>query len=178
LILIALGSNLPSHYGSPERTLAAALKKLDEVGIRVKVQRRSRVYTVRAGARSPTSRGIRNAVASCADGSASPMALMALLHARRSRISGVSARATRDEARLLDLDIIAYKTLHLWTKSGLVLAASAPAVSGRLCCTPCAIVASRLDATRCSKLGTLSRDDRARCRTGMKAEPLAAADAA
>lgn len=104
MILIALGSNLPSHYGSPERTLAAALKKLDEVGIRV-VQA-SRVYTS-APVPASDQPWFRNAVARVQT-DLPPEALMALLHLVEADFGRIRT-GTRDEARILDLDIIDYK---------------------------------------------------------------------
>ena len=115
MILIALGSNLPSHYGSPERTLAATLTRMDEVGL--KVEQTSRIYT---SAPMPASDQpwYRNAVARVRT-DLPPEALMALLHLVEADF-GRMRSGTRDEARILDLDIIDYKG-RVYSEDELVL---------------------------------------------------------
>jgi 2-amino-4-hydroxy-6-hydroxymethyldihydropteridine diphosphokinase len=102
MILIALGSNLPSAAGSPAETLAAALAALRAADIvPVKV---SRFYESDAWPQSSDPRFV-NAVAQVETG-LSPQALLARLHAIEQSFG--RTRTVRNAPRTLDLDILDY----------------------------------------------------------------------
>ena len=106
MILIGVGSNLPSpKFGTPLQTCEAALAELQKRG--VKVSRRSRWYE---SAPVPVSDQpwFVNAVAAV-ETDLSPQALLSLLHEIESEFGRV--RRTRDEARILDLDLLVYNDL-------------------------------------------------------------------
>ena len=103
MILIALGANLPTEaHGPPEAGLRAALAVMPEHGI--KVVRRSRLYR---SAPVPLSGQpwYVNAVAAV-ETTHGPRKLLAALLAVEARFGRV--RRERDDARLLDLDLIDY----------------------------------------------------------------------
>jgi 2-amino-4-hydroxy-6-hydroxymethyldihydropteridine diphosphokinase len=103
MILIALGSNLPSHAGAPSETLRAALMELSREGVVVNAV--SSFYATLAwpDPRDPT---YVNAVARVAT-ELPPAALMAKLHAIEERFGRV--RGERNAPRTLDLDILDYE---------------------------------------------------------------------
>ena len=105
MILIALGANLPSKYGEPEETLKAALRALEARG--VDVVRQSSVWLT---APVPVSDQpwYRNAVI-CVKTSLEPFELLELLHEVEAEFGRV--RAAKNEARALDLDLLAYDDL-------------------------------------------------------------------
>ncbi len=102
-ILIALGANLDHpRFGSPRATCEAALAALEESGVRV--LGRSRWY--RSEPVPPSGQPwYVNAVAAL-DTALAPDALLARLHRIEDDFGRV--RRKRDEARLLDLDLLAY----------------------------------------------------------------------
>lgn len=103
MILIGLGANLthPEH-GAPQRTCEAALAALDALGIRV--LRRSRWYRS-APVPASDQPWFVNGVAELAS-ERDPAALLACLHRVEADFGRV--RQAVDEARLLDLDLLAY----------------------------------------------------------------------
>ena len=105
-IFIGLGSNLPSQkYGDPAHTCQAALDALAAAG--VEVLRVSRWY--RSAPVPPSDQPwFVNGVAMVNTGLA-PAVLLALLH--RVEQDFGRERRTRDEARVIDLDILAYGDL-------------------------------------------------------------------
>ena len=115
MILIALGANLPSRYGSSANTIAAAQSKLEELG--VKIQRRSRIW-LSAPVPASDQPWYHNAVVAVQT-ELKPDGLMAVLHAVEQDFGRIRT-GERNEARLLDLDIIAYKALQM-DEEGLVL---------------------------------------------------------
>ncbi|HLJ63536.1 MAG TPA: 2-amino-4-hydroxy-6-hydroxymethyldihydropteridine diphosphokinase [Stellaceae bacterium] len=116
MILIGLGANIPSAPSiPPQATLARALEALEEEGVRVLA--RSRWYR---SAPVPISDQpwFINAVAAVAT-ELSPAPLMALLHRIEARFGRV--RRQRNEARPLDLDLLAYGTRVETGEGGLIL---------------------------------------------------------
>lgn len=102
MILIGLGSNLPSLVGSPASTIEAALARLRREGVQVVA--RSRLYRSEPVPKSDQPKFV-NAVARI-ETALSPDDLLALLH----RIEGAFGRVRRirNEARPLDLDLLDY----------------------------------------------------------------------
>ena len=102
-ILIALGGNLPHPvFGEPRRTLEAALRKMEARGVRVIA--RSRWF--RSAPVPPSDQPwFVNAVARV-ETEMSAGELMATLHAVEDELG--RARKDRNEARLIDLDLLAY----------------------------------------------------------------------
>ncbi|MGE5539093.1 MAG: 2-amino-4-hydroxy-6-hydroxymethyldihydropteridine diphosphokinase [Gemmatimonas sp.] len=102
MIIIGLGANLPSPAGPPERTLRAALAKLDSEGIRV-------ISCSRFFASEPVPRSDQplfvNAVAMLATHLTAD-AVLARLHAIEAAFG--RTRRERNEARPLDLDLLDY----------------------------------------------------------------------
>lgn len=106
MILIGLGANLPSaRFGSPKKTLEAALDELQSRGVRV--VKRSRWYS---SAPLPPSGQPRylNAVAAI-ETDLAPEALLALLHAIEGDFG--RQRTVSNAAREIDLDLLAYDDL-------------------------------------------------------------------
>jgi 2-amino-4-hydroxy-6-hydroxymethyldihydropteridine diphosphokinase len=102
VILIALGSNLPSHAGGPRETLHAALDALPQNGIvPIKV---SAFYATPAWP-DPNDPTYVNAVAQV-ESVLAPDALMARLHAVERKFG--RERGARNAPRTLDLDLIDY----------------------------------------------------------------------
>ena len=103
MILIALGANLDHpRYGPPRETLDAALEALQQSG--VAILGRSRWF--RSAPTPPSDQPwFVNAVAS-AETSLSPADLLAKLHEIEAGFGRVRHRA--NEARVLDLDLLAY----------------------------------------------------------------------
>lgn len=106
MILIGLGANLPSTgFGPPRATLEAALAELAREGLAV--VRRSRWY--RSAPVPPSDQPwFVNGVAAVATDLA-PAEVLAALHRIEARFGRV--RRARDEARVLDLDLLAYDDL-------------------------------------------------------------------
>ena len=102
MILIALGANLPSRYGTPEDTLKAAIEAMQARGIDVVAQ--SSVWLT---APVPVSDQpwFRNAVIRV-ETSLKTRELMRVLHDVEAEFGRV--RMKRNEARVLDLDLLAY----------------------------------------------------------------------
>ena len=102
MILVGLGANLPSEFGPPQATLAAALDALAAEDLRILA--RSRWY--RSAPVPPSGQPwFVNGVAAVATG-LDPGALLALLHRVEARFGRV--RGARNAARTLDLDLLAY----------------------------------------------------------------------
>ena len=103
MILIGLGANLDHpDYGPPRRTLEAALEALRQAGVGVLA--RSRWYRS-APVPASDQPWFVNAVASL-ETHLPPAELLALLHEIEARFG--RARRRRNEARVLDLDLLAY----------------------------------------------------------------------
>ncbi|MGH6947127.1 MAG: 2-amino-4-hydroxy-6-hydroxymethyldihydropteridine diphosphokinase [Kiloniellales bacterium] len=105
MILIALGSNLSSRFGPPRATLEAALDRLVQRGVEVK--RRSRWYTSRPVPVSDQPWFV-NGVAEV-ESDRAPEALLALLHEIEAEFG--RERRDKNEARVLDLDLLDYHGL-------------------------------------------------------------------
>ncbi len=103
MILIGLGANLPGPGGAPPcRTLESALRLMEEAEVRL--LRRSRWY--QSAPIPPSDQPLFvNGVAEVATALA-PEALLALLHDVERRLG--RARRVRWEARVIDLDLLAY----------------------------------------------------------------------
>lgn len=104
MILIGLGANLPSpRFGDPVQTCAAALDALERAGVRVK--RRSRWYRSAPVPRSDQPWFV-NGVAEV-ETELEPTQLLDVLHGIERAFG--RARRERDEPRILDLDLLAYR---------------------------------------------------------------------
>jgi 2-amino-4-hydroxy-6-hydroxymethyldihydropteridine diphosphokinase len=102
VILIALGANLSSEYGTPLQTLRASLLALSQRGVRpVRV---SRGFQTPAWP-DPSDPPFVNAVAAV-ETDLEPSALMAVLHQVEDAFGRV--RTARNAPRRLDLDLIDY----------------------------------------------------------------------
>ena len=119
MILIGLGANLPSaEHGPPRATLEAALAALEAAG--APITRRSRWYLSRPVPPSEQPWFV-NGVAAL-DTGLGPAPLLSLLHEVERRFG--RTRRQRWEARVIDLDLLAYHDLILRPgeePSGLVL---------------------------------------------------------
>jgi len=102
MILIALGANLPSKIGGPRETLEAALKRMGELGI--EVVRRSRWYRTSPVPVSDQPDFVNGVVEVRTH--LSPRDLLATLHRIEEELG--RTRFQRWEARVLDLDLLAY----------------------------------------------------------------------
>lgn len=102
MILIALGSNLPSRTGSPSETVKAALAALSANGI--VLMKVSRLYKTTAWP-DPHDPPFINAVAQ-AETTLAPVALLERLHAIERSFG--RTRDVRYAPRTLDLDLIDY----------------------------------------------------------------------
>lgn len=102
MILVGLGANLPGPYGAPDRTLAAAVSALREKGVSVRA-----LSGLWVSAPVPVSDQpwYHNAVARVAT-DLSPHDLLRVLHMIESECGRI--RTIRNEARILDLDLLAY----------------------------------------------------------------------
>lgn len=112
-IFIALGANLPSKVGQPEETLSRALEDLDREG--VKVRAISKFYRTTPVPVSDQPDFI-NAAARL-ETSLNPLSLLDFLHDLEEKYG--RQRTRRWEARVLDLDLIAYGNEvlpHTWPK--------------------------------------------------------------
>lgn len=103
MILVALGANLPSRFGSPAQTLYAALKAMAEAGI-WPVQF-SRVWKTAPVPYSDDQPWYHNAVAAVRT-DLEPYELLRALLKIEEEFGRV--RTVRNAPRLLDLDLIAY----------------------------------------------------------------------
>lgn len=102
-ILIGLGANLPSdRYGPPQKTLPTALRLLTERGVHV--VRQSSWYESEAVPPSGQPNYINGVVA--VDTQLDPHSLLTVLHGVERALGRV--RTTRNEARVADLDLLAY----------------------------------------------------------------------
>ena len=107
MILIGLGANLPGPGGKPpEATIRAGFDALDDAGIQVRV--RSRLYRS-APVPASDQPWFVNAVV-LVDTRLEPAALLAALHRIEARFG--RTRRKRWEARILDLDLLAYGSLR------------------------------------------------------------------
>ena len=102
MILIALGANLPCSYGSPEETLKMAMLALENVGVHIIASSSIWVTKPVPASLQPL---YRNAVVSVRT-KHRPESLLKLLHVIEADFGRV--RKERNEARVLDLDLIAY----------------------------------------------------------------------
>lgn len=102
MILIGIGGNLPSQYGSPLQTCAAALEAVERAGLRV--LRRSRWYRTAPVPVSDQPWYI-NGVAMLA-GPAEPGGVLAVLNDIEAAFGRV--RSVRNGARIIDLDLLAH----------------------------------------------------------------------
>ena len=103
MILIALGANLPSRFGTPAQTLAAAKAALETRG--VKVAQSSRTWLTEPVPFDPDQEWFHNEVIEVAT-DLSAQELLALMHNIEKDFGRV--RHNKNEARILDLDLIAY----------------------------------------------------------------------
>ncbi len=102
MILIGLGANLPSKLGPPRVTLEAALDRLDEAG--VKTLMRSHWYRTSPVPPSGQPDFVNGVVAT--ETTLAPADLLTLLHQTEAALG--RTRRERWEARILDLDLLAY----------------------------------------------------------------------
>jgi 2-amino-4-hydroxy-6-hydroxymethyldihydropteridine diphosphokinase len=102
MIVIALGSNLASHAGGPQQTLAAAIARLTHNDATVRKVSR---YFESAAWPDPNDPPFTNAVA-LIETSRDPASLMTLLHETEAAFGRV--RGPRNAPRTLDLDLIDY----------------------------------------------------------------------
>lgn len=102
MILIALGANIPGPKGPPRATLEAALLRLDALGVAIK--RRSRWYLTSPVPPSDQPDFV-NGVAQV-ETALLPHELLATLHEVEKELG--RTRRERWEARVLDLDLLAY----------------------------------------------------------------------
>ncbi len=102
MILVALGSNLPSRAGPPEATLVAALAALEAEGMRILA--RSRWYDTAAIPPSDQPHFVNGVTA--LGTTRDPADLLATLH--RVEAAFGRARSVPNAARTLDLDLIDY----------------------------------------------------------------------
>lgn len=104
LVVIALGANLPSRFGTPTKTLEAALRALARSG--PTVYRRSPWYrsaAVPRGSGPPFINGV-----ALVETTLRPAALLSLLHGIERRFG--RRRRAKNEPRVLDLDLIDYRS--------------------------------------------------------------------
>lgn len=101
-IFIGLGANLTSPHGGPRETLEAALDSLQGSGVRI--LRRSRWYESAPVPVSDQPWYVNGVVEVATD--RDPAALLTLLHEVEAAFGRV--RRVRNEARSLDLDLLAY----------------------------------------------------------------------
>ena len=108
MILIALGSNLPSKFGAPLETLQAAIQRIDAHDD-IRVFGRSAIYK---SAPVPVSDQpwYHNAVIAV-DTSLKPFTLLAVLQEIEVEFGRFRVANDRNAPRTLDLDIVAYDDL-------------------------------------------------------------------
>jgi len=105
VIFVGIGANLPSSYGSPRATCERAVEALIEAG--VDVFARSRWYESAPVPVSDQPWYVNGVAAVKTDDD--PAKLLQLLHNIEARFGRV--RRERNEARVLDLDLLAYHDL-------------------------------------------------------------------
>jgi 2-amino-4-hydroxy-6-hydroxymethyldihydropteridine diphosphokinase len=104
MIVIALGANLPSMYGAPDETLAAACDALNDRG--VKVVARSPLYWT-APVPISDQPWYCNGVVSV-EVNVPPVDLITLLHQIEADFGRARVEGNQNAPRALDLDLIAY----------------------------------------------------------------------
>ena len=109
MILIALGANLPSQYGSPEDTLNAAMLALEKAGVNVLTRSSIWITEPVPASDQPLYRNAVIAVRTMLK----PIALLNLLHEIEADFGRV--RHERNEARILDLDLLCYSDVIIRT---------------------------------------------------------------
>ena len=109
MILIGLGANLPSKYGTPAQTLVKAMDAMKEAGIDIVDQ--SRIW-LSAPVHLTTHPWYANAVINIKT-DLFPAPLLALLNDIEAEFG--RARTYRNAPRVLDLDILTYKDHSLNT---------------------------------------------------------------
>lgn len=105
MIFIGIGANLPSSFGTPRATCERAVEALIEAGIDVFA--RSRWYETAPVPVSNQPWYVNGVAALKTD--ANPADLLQLLHGIEDKFGRV--RRERNEARVLDLDLLAYHDL-------------------------------------------------------------------
>lgn len=114
MIVIALGANLPSQFGSPRETIRHAITEINKAGVKVLSQ--SPVYLT-APVPISDQPWYHNAVISVSTDQ-SPNELILLLQNIENNFGRV--RTERNAPRVIDLDIIAYNNI-VQNKDGLIL---------------------------------------------------------
>jgi 2-amino-4-hydroxy-6-hydroxymethyldihydropteridine diphosphokinase len=114
LVFVALGANLPSRFGGPPETLAAAREALERQNMRV--IKASRLWLT-APVPISDQAWYHNQVVSIQT-SLSPPECLQKLHAIEQSFGRV--RQARNEARILDLDIVAWGN-EIINENGLVI---------------------------------------------------------
>ncbi len=107
MILIAIGSNLPRPHGSPRANAEAALRALEQEGIRI--VRRSRWFRTPPWPETETARQpwyVNGVVA--VETKLAPEELLAVLHRIEAAMGRRRAADALNAARSLDLDLIDY----------------------------------------------------------------------
>jgi 2-amino-4-hydroxy-6-hydroxymethyldihydropteridine diphosphokinase len=102
MIFIGVGANLPSAYGSPRETCERAVQALAAAGLRIVA--RSRWYESAPVPISEQPWYVNGVITVETD--ANPSELLALLHEVETAFGRL--RRARNEARVLDLDLLAY----------------------------------------------------------------------
>lgn len=102
MIFIGIGANLPSAYGSPRETCERAVQALEAAALRIGA--RSRWYESAPVPMSDQPWYVNGVVA--VETAVKPAELLALLHEVENAFGRV--RRERNEARVLDLDLLAY----------------------------------------------------------------------
>lgn len=102
MIFVGIGANLPSSYGSPRQTCEEAVRVLIDAGIDVFA--RSRWFESAPVPKSDQPWYVNGVVA--LKSQETPEALLQRLHAIEAKFGRV--RRERNEARVLDLDLLAY----------------------------------------------------------------------
>jgi len=114
-VLIGLGANLPSSFGTPRQSLEAALRRLEELGLRIVA--RSRFWLTEP---VPVSDQPWFVNAVCAvETSLTAAELLALLHRVEADFGRV--RSVVNAPRVLDLDLLAYGAEKIEQEQGLVV---------------------------------------------------------
>ena len=104
-VLIALGANLPSRFGTPLQTLEVAVREIESKVL--KIVRRSRWYRSEPVPVSSQDWYINGVIS--VETELGPEALLALLHEIEDQFG--RERGERNAARVLDLDLVAYGRL-------------------------------------------------------------------
>lgn len=103
MILIALGANLPSRYGTPAETLLNAYEAIQEKGVRI--LQKSRIWLTAPVPFDPDQDWYHNSVISV-ETDLSPSDLLDLMLSIEAEFGRV--RSIKNAPRILDLDLIAY----------------------------------------------------------------------